>query len=278
MVVVLLVSSVSVAQVRGMTKVQQLQLQVNALGTLNAAITDVRRKADYRTSFLDKWFNETKQMAEYIKWRAEAATKEEPKPKAGNWKRDGGTVAPDRDVPLTFEDAYELAIELEIESRLDKAKSTKSDIATLEKMVAAQRKMAEKRFSETIGEVVEVERKVAFLKEVEKWDEFMDWAAEELVRRQEEEKAKKEQITKEAKERAEEKREEAKERAEQRKADKEEAERKRAEELERKWQRKAEAYQLRTERVKAVYPQPVYDYSDDARWWRHRRVNRPATR
>ena len=188
-----------------------------------------------------------------------------PVPKAANWGKDEST---DRDVPLTYEDALELVIHYELENNLDAAMNTTQDKASLQASYDAWEKIAKGKFPKTITRIMEVERKVKFLKDTERWDAFMDWAEGEAdVRDEAAAVAKEEQLAKNQANLDEAARNRA-ELAETRRQDAAERERLRDERLEKKWNRQAEAYRLQSERIQAEAGPEQYYYPDNGRWWR----------
>lgn len=260
----MLASAVTAEVPEDLTPIQELQLRVNALAHLNSAIANARRKADYRASYVDKYLEEMELQADYIEWRSEAET---PEPQVADWA-ESPDVTPDRGVPLTFEDALEMAIELEIETDLDDARNTTADETTLSASEKSWTSIGRKRFAETIAKIMEVERQIAFIKSTDNgWTEFVEWATAELARREEAEGAAQEAARQDAQEQAEQERLEAEEREAARIAAEEQAERERAERHEREWQRKAEEYRLETERIEAYNP-PVRYYPEARAWWR----------
>ncbi len=243
---------------------QEAQLRVNALRAISAAVADVQRKVDYRLSFLDKYLKERELLAEFLKatMAPTAEGEEKQEPKVGDWRDQAKD--PDRAVPLTFTEAYSIALEMELEAGLTKVLNTSADLGMLMKQEESLEATARKRFDTCIGGVFDVEKKIAFIKDTERWDDFVEWATEELAVREEEEKARQEALLAQADQRRD---EQERLRAE-REAAKEQAERDKAEEMEQRWQRKVEAYQLQTERIEAR-KQNVY-YSDSPRWWGRR--------
>jgi colicin import membrane protein len=330
LVCLLLIGSAATAQTaEGLNATQKLQLEVNALSTLNSAIANVARKAEYRASYLDAYFQENDLRGEFAKYRAgqlgasastdadgqateqtdeeleeaieeaedqqaqddadpaeaeatsgadDAADAEaekeavpdgppaDPTPKSRNWSdtpRDQ-----DADVPLTYEDAYALALEYETETNLADARNTEDDLESLQTSKDAWESIAKKKFPQAINSIMDVERKVQFIRETDRWDAFVTWAEAEYDRREEAEKEEAQRLAKEREEKmAEEERERA-ERENQRRLEREEYQRKRADEVERKWQRKVEAYKLETDRDAARTGDSYMYYPDYGRWWR----------
>jgi hypothetical protein len=215
-----------------------LQLRIDALTTLRDAINSVRGKAKLRTDLLDKYLKDNKLWEDYFKLRSELKTTS---PEVGHWNDE----RPDSKelVPLTFNDAYVIAIDYEKEQGGEGEEDDGSS-ELLQRQEKALRAMARKEFNRVIKEMVEVERKVEFIKERKQWDKALAWANTELAKREDKRKEDLEVAKKEAVEKRKEREAEA-----ERKADKRKQER--AEGLERAWQRKAESYQLRTNRIEA---------------------------
>jgi len=330
LICLLLVGSAATAQTAaGLNETQKLQLEVNALSTLNSAIANVMRKAEYRASYIDAYLQEHNLRGEYTKYQAgvntsgnsedaveeadtemedaveeaedqqaeddadpaeaeatsgEADADEEqeeeemveetpdgppadPTPKTRNW-----SDAPrdqDADVPLTYEDAYALALEYETETNLADARNTEDDLESLQTSKDAWESIAQKKFPQAIGSIMDVERKVQFIRDTDRWDAFVTWAEAEFDRREIEEKEEAERLAQERQEKMEQEEIERAERENQRRLEREEYERKRAEKVERKWQRKVEAYQLETERDAARTGDSYMYYPNGyGRWWR----------
>jgi hypothetical protein len=319
---VLLATNITWAQ-RGLTDVQQLQLEVNALTTLNSAISEAGRKVTLRDSYLSEYFRENSLQAEYRAYLAgrlelpavpeteemdsddpaddvdalvdaaadaavissvagdadaadaiEAAGEaietgseetpvvpETPTPRAGDWGS-GQAEDPDREIPLTYEDAYQLALEYETETNLQAARETDRDRESLLRSRQSWDDIASENFPMLIEDIMEVERKVQFLHATGRWDAFMAWAEEEYERREEAAAIRAEDRARQQEERA----NAADQAREQLQAEREERERQRAEELEQRWQRRVEAYQLQTERIAAQTPETIY--YPTGRWWR----------
>lgn len=257
-----IVTTVAVA-LPPMTDAQKTQLRLNALKALNSAVANVKRKIDYRLSFLDPFLKNEQLMGEFLKYRTKkeaSATTQPDAPKRGDWS--DSAAEPSKGVPLTFADALELATHMELETGLQKAMSTTTDISMLLKQEQSLEAISRKNFDAALAGIIDVEYKIDFLKETERWDAFMEWAGQDLERRDLEE-ADRKQAMHDAADQRERDRQAA---LAQREAEKEQRERERAEKLEERWQRKVEAYQLQTERVRAMTPQSV-SYGGGRRWW-----------
>ncbi len=258
----LLATTVAVA-LPTMSDAQKAQLRINSLKALNSAVANVKRKIDYRLSFLDPYLKNEQLMGEFLKYRIkkqEAATTQPEAPKRGDWS--DSAREPSKVVPLTFADALELATDMELETGLQKAMATTTDISMLLKQEQSLEAISRKNFDAALAGIIDVEYKIDFLKDTERWDAFMEWAGQDLERRDVEE-AQRQQAMRDAADQ----REVDKQRAlAQRQAEKEQRERERAERLEQRWQRKVEAYQLQTERLRAMTPEGVY-YGGGRRWW-----------
>ncbi|MEW6360203.1 MAG: hypothetical protein AB1696_27965 [Planctomycetota bacterium] len=218
---------------------QRLQLKVDALETMNSVIGTVAKKAKLRTDLLDKYLEENGLAEAYLK-----ASKEMPEraPKTAAWtKREGAQ----EDVPLSIDDAFQIAIECELEDRMDEIRAAEpKDVEGMERALKANRELAEKRFAETLPQMIAVDRKIAFLQEQGHLEKARVWATGELERQKAEAKQEKEEKREAAKSEEDAKRQEQLARAEK-------AREKRAEKIEQRWQRQTEAYSLRTEREKA---------------------------
>ncbi|NOZ23755.1 MAG: hypothetical protein GXP25_21980 [Planctomycetes bacterium] len=244
--------------IASLTPAQKLQLKVDALVTLNDVIGAVAKEAKMRAALLDQYLNETGQMEAYLKVREKMPKRPM---KSADWVKGRDS---DREIPLTFEDAFLIAVEQELEDRGEEIrKSNPKDTDRLERTAKAHLQMAKKRFGETIVEMMEVERKIDFLRSQQQWEKLIVWAKAEVARQKAEKEKQKEKNRKEKIGKKEEARQQQQERAEL-------ARQRRIESIERKWQRRTEAYQLRTDRVRAKigtsYPW-TWRPSSGNRWW-----------
>ncbi len=278
-----------------LSELEQLQLEVNALTTLNSVMSHVSEKAVLRDSYLGEYFAEADLQGEYRTYvdslapanpdaapaadddddaddteadtaddaqpAVDSATpSEDPTPRAGNWS--DRAQDPDRAVPTTYAEVYQLVLDYEIENNLDAARNTTRDRESLLRSRDSWDKIASERFPDLIDMIMDVERKVQFLRETERWNGFVEWAEEEYDRREEAERLKAEARAQQREQRQ----ADADAARAQRVAEREERERLKAEELERQWQRKVEVYQLQTERIAAQTPETIY--YPTGRWWR----------
>jgi hypothetical protein len=301
----LFVSTLAIAQTdptASLNATQKLQLEVNALSTLNSAIGNVTRKADYRASYLDAFFQTNNLQAEYraylsghqaateahgeaaeVDAEVEAALEEaegaqvseeadptgppaEPTPSAGDWGE--APRDPNRDVPLTYEDAFKLALEYEAETNLADARNTQDDAESLQSSKEAWDSIARDKFPKALAQIMEVERKVQFLKDTARWGDLQEWAEGEYERREAAEAERQEQLAQERESRDAEKDQENAERRAERLAQREADQRKRDEEVELRFQRNLEAYNAETERVRAKKGPESYYYPDQPTFWR----------
>lgn len=222
-----------------LTEGQRLQLTVDSLTTLNLAIGAVAKEAQRRSELLDKYLREKGLAEAYLKAQPEMPDRA---PKVADWTKKEKS---DIEVPLTFDDALALAMECEMEDRGDEIrKSEPKDVEDLMRQEKAHRELARKRFGETLPLMIEVDRRVDFLRAQGQFEKAVVWAKCEIERQ----KAEKEKKAAEDKAAGEaEKKEKRQEQVDRR----EEARQKRVENVEQRWQKQVEAYQLQTERVKA---------------------------
>ncbi len=299
---IVMITPVAMAQPK-LSELEQLQLEVNALTTLNSVISHVSEKAVTRESYLSEYFDEANLMAEYRAYVASltpadpdatpddgtdeddadedvdddatdtddtpeapstedtAAPPEDLTPRAGNWSDQARD--PNRAIPLTYEEVYELALEYETENNLAAARNTTRDRESLLRARESWDKIASEKFPQLLASIMDVERRVQFLRDTDRWNAFVEWAEAEYDRREEAARLKAEARTQQREQRE---ADAAAARA-QREAEREERERQKAEALEQEWQRKVEVYQLQTERIAAQQPDTVYYPA--GRWWRY---------
>ncbi len=267
-----------------LSELEQLQLEVNALTTLNSVISHVSEKAATRESYLKEYFDEADLQGEYRTYIASlapadpdaapandeaddeaapdepATPAEDPTPRTGNWSDHAEN--PDRAIPLTYAEVYQMALDYETENNLAAARNTTRDRESLIRSRDSWDKIASEKFPDLIDAIMDVERRVQFLRETERWNAFVEWAEGEYDRREEATRLKAEARAQQREQRQ----ADADAARAQRQAERDERERQKAEELEQQWQRKVEVYQLQTERIAAQQPDTVYYPA--GRWWR----------
>ena len=233
---------------------QRLLLTVDSLKTLSAAIGAVAVEAKRRSGLLDKYLAENGLAEAYLKAQPQIP---ERAPKVAEWS---DKKTSDRVVPLSFDDALAVVMEIEMEDRGDEIRQADpKDTDDLKRQEKAYREMAKKRFDETLPMMIEVDRRIDFLREKGQFEKARVWAKGEIERQDVEAKQQKreEKAAAEA---------EKKERQQEQEAKREVARQRRIEKVEQRWQKQAEAYQLRTDRERAKRG-TTYPWGWDYRPW-----------